>query len=78
MWCDNLGAASLASNPVFHARKIHIEIDVHFVREKVLSKEVDVRFVPSEEQCADVFTKALSISKFNHLCSKLSLSVNLV
>ena len=60
LWCDNMGATSLASNLVFHARTKHIEIDVHFIREKVLSKEVEVQFVPSEEQVADVFTKALN------------------
>lgn len=78
LWYDNIGAASYASNPVFHARTKHIEIDVHFVREKVLNKEVEVRFVLSEEQRADVFTKPLSISKFQHMCSKLSLCSNLV
>ena len=78
LWCDNIGAASLASNPVFHAPTKHIEIDDHFIREKVLSKEIDVRFVPSEEQTADVFTKALFVSKFHYLCSKLSLGISLV
>ena len=78
LWCDNIGAASLASNPVFHARTKHIEIDDHFIKEKVLGKEIDVRFVPSEEQTADVFTKALSVLKFHYLCSKLSLSTSLV
>ena len=73
LWCDNMGAISLAENPVFHARTKHIEIDVHFVREKVLSKEVDVRFVPSEEQVADLFTKALSVSSFDHFKDKLVL-----
>ena len=62
--CDNMAATSLALNPVFHVRTKHIEIDVHFIREKVLSKEVEVCFVPSEEQVADVFTKALNIPSF--------------
>ena len=68
-----MGATSLAKNLVFHARTKHIEIDVHFVREKVLAKEVEVRFVPSEEQVVDVFTKALSIPRFEYFRDKLVL-----
>lgn len=40
IWSDNLGAASLAYNPVMHARTKHIEIDIHFVRDKVLAKQL--------------------------------------
>ena len=73
LWCDNLGAGSLASNPVCHARTKHIEIDIHFVREKVINKQLEVRYCPTAEQVADMFTKALSISQFLYLCSKLNL-----
>ena len=37
LWCDNIGVGSLASNPMFHAKTTHIEIDIHFVREKVIA-----------------------------------------
>ena len=70
LWCDNMEAISLASNPVFHARTKHIEIDVHFIREKILSKEVEVRFASSEEQVADVFTRALNTPSFEYLRDK--------
>ena len=73
LWCDNMGATSLASNPIFHARTKHIEIDVHFIREKVLCKEVEVRFIPSEEKVADVFTTSLSISSFEYFRDNLTL-----
>ena len=49
VWCDNMGANLLASNPVFHARTKHIEVDIHFVREKIEAKQLEVRFVPTEE-----------------------------
>lgn len=54
-----------------HARTKHIEVNVHFVREKVLQIVLDIRYVPTESQLADVFTKALSIPRFQDLCGKL-------
>ena len=45
---------------MFHARAKHIEIDFHFVRERVTRKQLEVRFVSTEDQVADGFTKALS------------------
>jgi hypothetical protein len=59
LWCDNLGAKYLASNPVFHGRMKHIEVDYHFVRDRVMKKLLDVRFISSNDQVADGFTKAL-------------------
>lgn len=44
IWCDNTGAASLAQNPVFHSRTKHVEIDIHFVREKIAAGLLSVQF----------------------------------
>ena len=74
LWCDNLGAGSLASNPVFHARTKHLEIDLHFVRDRVLANLLDVRYVPSSLQIADILTKPLPAASFNGFCHKLLLS----
>ena len=64
LWCDNLGATYLSANPVFHARAKHIEIDFHFVRERVTKKQLQIRFIGSKDQLADGFTKALPVQKF--------------
>lgn len=58
MWCDNQEAIALAYNPVYHAKTKHVELDIHFIRDKVTAKEIEVCFVPSQDQTADVLTKA--------------------
>jgi hypothetical protein len=52
-------------NLVFHAQTKHIEIDYHFVQERVASKELDVKIIASEDQIVDGFMKALPVRKFN-------------
>lgn len=62
----------LATNPVYHARTKHIELDVHFIREKVLNKQVEIRYVPSEWNIVDVLTKPLAYNFFNCYRDKLN------
>lgn len=73
LWCDNLGATYLSANPVFHARTKHIEIDYHFVRERVANKELEIRLIPSKDQVADGFTKALATRQFEEFKRNLNL-----
>jgi hypothetical protein len=69
--CDNLSAVSLAHNLVLHARTKHIELDIHFVREKVLAKQLTVLHVPASAQLVDPLTKPLSLSSFASIRAKL-------
>jgi histone deacetylase 1/2 len=77
LWCDNLGATYLSANPVFHARTKHIEIDFHFVRERVANKQLDIRFISTKDQLADGFTKALPVKCLEAFKSNLNLSPGL-
>ncbi|CAM8986787.1 unnamed protein product [Rhodiola kirilowii] len=73
LWCDNLGATYLTANPVFHARTKHIEINFHFVREKVAQGALDVRFISTSDQLADVFTKPATRQTLHHFRNNLNL-----
>ncbi|CAL8130910.1 unnamed protein product [Prunus armeniaca] len=71
LFCDNLNTRYIAANPVFHARTCHIELDYHFVCEKVALRSRQVCFVPFVDQPADLFTKALHKPRHQHMSSKL-------
>jgi len=61
VYCDNVSAVYMTANPVHHRRMKHIEIDIHFVRDKVSLGQVRVLHVPSSHQFADIMTKGLPI-----------------
>ena len=75
LWCDNVSALAIASNPVFHACMKHIEVDFHFIRERVLRKDLVVKFVSTNDQLADIFTKSLPTQRFLDLQRNLTVSV---
>jgi hypothetical protein len=73
VYCDNISAIYMSGNPVQHRRTKHIEIDIHFVREKVTLGQVRVLHVPSTAQFADIFTKGLATQPFTDI--RFSLNV---
>jgi hypothetical protein len=74
LFCDNKSAIMLASDSVLHERSKHIEVDIHFIREKVRSGIIIPSFVPSSEQTADVFTKPVGPSLLQSSIVKLGLT----
>ncbi|XP_021812820.1 uncharacterized protein LOC110755840 [Prunus avium] len=73
VFVDNISALHMAANPIFHARTLHIEIDYHFVSELLAHGVLCSRYVSSQHQLADIFTKSLSRERFSFLSGKLNL-----
>jgi len=71
IWCDILSATYLSVNPIFYARTKHIEVDYHFIRNQVAKKEMQIHFIPFQDQLAEVFTKPLSTNSFTAFHFKL-------
>ncbi|KAG2404035.1 Retrovirus-related Pol polyprotein from transposon TNT 1-94 Protease [Vigna angularis] len=71
--CDNKSAISLSKNPVFHGRSKHIDIRFHKIRELVAKKEVVIKYLPTDEQVADIFTKPLKTELFYKLKKMLGM-----
>ena len=74
IYCDNVGATNLCSNPVFHSRMKHVALDYHFIREQVQTGLLRVSHITGADQLADALTKPLARSPFNTLKSKIGLS----
>lgn len=72
VYCGNVGDVYMSTNPVQHQQIKHIDIDLHFVRDKVATGHIRILHVPSSSQYADIFTKSLPSPLFPDFRSSLN------
>ncbi|KAL1516533.1 hypothetical protein ABEB36_000440 [Hypothenemus hampei] len=73
VWLNNQAAMKLITTSTVHRRTKYIDIHYHFVKEKYVNNEIDVKFVSTDEQTADIFTKPLHQGKFTKFRNSLGM-----
>ncbi|GJV64876.1 retrovirus-related pol polyprotein from transposon TNT 1-94 [Tanacetum coccineum] len=73
IYCDSKSAIAISCNPVQHSRTKHIAVRYHFIKEHVEMGTIELYFVKTDYQLADLFTKALSVDRFNYLVRRLGM-----
>jgi hypothetical protein len=73
LYCDNKAAINIVNNPVQHDKIKHVEIDRHFIKDKLDEGIVCMSFVGTNEQIVDVFMKGLNITYFSNIIDKMSM-----
>ncbi len=80
IYCDNISSILLTNNPIYSVRTKHINVQYHFIREKVLRREINLIHVSIEDQVVDIFTKALGtykLKKFRKMFGVPEVDLNL-
>jgi hypothetical protein len=72
---DNMGAMALAQNPEYHARSKHIDVQWHFVREKIQEEVVTLNYLPTDKMVADGLTKPLGKEKFKQFVDLIRMTM---
>ena len=71
VFCDNKAAIAITHNPVLHDRKKHVEVDKHFIKEKLEEGLICMPYIPTKEQVADILTKGLPKKRFDKLVKQV-------
>ncbi|GJV29486.1 retrovirus-related pol polyprotein from transposon TNT 1-94 [Tanacetum coccineum] len=71
VFCDNTSAIAISNNPVLHSRTKQIDIKYHFIRDHILKGDIELHFIPTQYQLADIFTKPLDEPTFKRLIVEL-------
>ncbi|GJU45168.1 hypothetical protein Tco_1202434 [Tanacetum coccineum] len=73
IFCDNTSAIAISKNPVLHSRTKQIDIRYHFIKDHILKGDIELHFIPTEYQLADIFTKPLDKPTFTRLKAELGM-----
>ncbi|KAI3510697.1 hypothetical protein L1887_17829 [Cichorium endivia] len=73
IYCDSKKTIAISHNPIQHSMTKHIDLRYHFIKDQILQDNIELYFIPTDEQVADVFTKALDSTKFNNFLDKLGM-----
>lgn len=71
LFCDNTAACDIAHSPIQHDRTKHVEVGIFFIKEKLKGKIIEVPQIRTEDQIAEILSKAVSSEKFSKLLDKL-------
>ena len=73
LWCDNESSIKISLNPVQHFKTKHIEIQYHFIRDHIRRGEIELNYVNTHDNLADIFTKPLDEARFRELTHELNI-----
>ncbi|GKD32024.1 hypothetical protein Tco_1242802 [Tanacetum coccineum] len=74
IFCDNTSAIAISNNPILYLRTKHNDIRYHFIRDYILKRDIELHFIPTEYQLADIFTKSLDEPTFTKLKIELGIT----